>query len=170
MSINFYKKIAVTVIAILFIFGCEKDKPLMEIDGGEVEIVRLNPANYALDTQTFLIVYNGEDIRFDSLLVVREDTLKISPRDTELLLGKPYTLEGDVNTYTLYKSDIPLIDINTDDIEIPDEPKITGSMNLMEKGEDIVSSLLGSIARHKPHLPRRPRPRPRLPPRTTKTA
>lgn len=105
-------------------------------------IASLDPAP-VLDAEQSLLVYNGNNVRYDSQILINKDTFHIASNDSELQLGKAYTVTHKNSSYTLYRTELPLAVINTGGVEIPDEPKIVGSFELMEKGKDLFTSLIG---------------------------
>lgn len=97
----------------------------------------------AVDTSKSLWVYNGANVTFDSLVVMAKDTFKIEPVDTELVLGKKYTLTNVTSSYTFYRTEIPIVTIDTDNVEVPDDPKVGGRLRLLTTDEEPFESLIG---------------------------
>ncbi len=108
---------------------------------GEV-IASLEPSP-VLDAEHSLFVYNGNNVHFDSLILIKKDTFQITPNDSELQLGKAYIVTHRDSSYTLYRTELPLVVINTGNVEIPDDPKISGNLVLLETGKNPFTSLIG---------------------------
>lgn len=128
---------------ILFVVGCKKDDPILPIEDPESKVVALlDTNNYVVDTKNSLVLFNGENISFDTQVIIEKDTFEITPVDKELILGKAYTAIHENTTYQLYRTDIPMVSLSSEEF-IDDEPKVPGSITIMEKGQVPFSSLMG---------------------------
>lgn len=138
-------KILVFFIIQFLIISCEDDieiKP-SESQDKQSSIVSIQDTSFKIDSEKSLILYNGSDIELDSLIKIGNDTYKISPRDLHFETGKPYKLTDSKKTYTLFRSDIPIVSINSKNQEIVDEPKRYGIMTILKEGEKTFEGEIG---------------------------
>jgi len=139
------------LVVLCFVIGVSCSEEDLKINEGVIEeetlpiekIGIIDSTSFMVDVQNSLIVYNGTNLEFDSLLVVSKDTFLIRPNDSELLLGKSYQLEKDSITFNFYRTEIPIVILDTQGSEIPDEPKIGGTLNILNEGEIEFSSFMG---------------------------
>lgn len=146
---------ALAFLASLLIVSCSKDDPepflepeVEQTDEPEpvVEPVIETPilqSGFLRDTVRSFILYNGNDIRFQGKMVVNSDTLYLATSDTNLKLGKGYSGILANDTITIYRTELPIIAIDTKGSVIVDEPKIASTFRLVENGEVILESDLG---------------------------
>lgn len=138
--------ISLISVCILFVTGCKKDDPISPLDDpkdSEPKVVgSLNANNYVVDAKNSLVLFNGENVSFDTQVIIEKDTFEITPVDKELVLGKAYTATHKNITYQLYRTEIPIISLSSKEF-IDDEPKVPGSLTIMEKGQEPFNSLMG---------------------------
>lgn len=131
---------------VFFVVGCKKDDTVSPVeetkDPGPKVVALLNANNYFVDSLNSLVLFNGENISFDTQVIIEKDTFEITPADKELVLGKAYTAKHESTTYQLYRTEIPMVSLSSDQA-IYDEPKVPGSITIMEKGQEPFSSLMG---------------------------
>lgn len=148
-----FKSLFFIFFGILFIVGCGNDDsddnpqtivPDPDPNPDTTELVGvLDTLFFARDTSKSLLVYNGANVDYDSLIVIAKDTFKISPLDDELVLGKKYTLSKSDESYSLYRTEMPMVILDTEGEEIPDEPKIGGTLKLLNPGDEPFESFIG---------------------------
>jgi hypothetical protein len=147
------KVLRLFILALLFIiWSCSDDEIkideeiLIEETNPEEVIAKLasiNLTSIMIDSAKNLMLYNGVNLEFDSLVVVNKDTFDILPNDSELFLGKKYQLIKNNESYNFYRTEIPLIILDTEGSEIPDEPKIGGTIKILDDGEIDFQGFIG---------------------------
>lgn len=151
-----FKALFMLLSITLLTTGCEKDNsddtPQSVVEESESEttdpeapelIGVLDTLSLAKDENMALMVYNGANVEYDSLVVIAKDTFKIEPFDRELVLGKKYTLSNPNDSFSLFRTEIPIVVLDTKNEEIPDEPKIGGTLRLLSTGNDPFESFIG---------------------------
>ncbi len=137
------RRTAFALLLISLIAGCKQDDdPIVIIDGEDKTVVELEGA-VVRDSTHKLLLYNGTLENLPEKIKIGQDTLVVSETPSDFAKGKAYSgiLNGEI--YTLYKTELPIISVNTDSREIVDEPKILGNLQLWEKGEKTFESIIG---------------------------
>jgi len=136
---------------VAFISSCKKDdSPKIDIvdeiekveEVEEVEPVDLSES-VLRDNTAKLLLYNGDMTDLPKKIIVGEDIFETSETVSEFEKGTAYSFTLGDESYSLYKTELPIISINTEDREIVDEPKILGSLLLLENGEAVFESNVG---------------------------
>lgn len=97
-----------------------------------------NGDSYIIDDSIRLIVYNGRNLNPEIGIKIGNETLEVKTSDSLLKLGKSYPVEFRKSKYTLYRTELPLVSIETSNI-IVDEPKVHADMHLFENDKKPVS-------------------------------
>ncbi len=94
----------------------------------EVHALILFNGTASIPTLGFKI--DGEKISFENL-------------DADLQKGKAYAVLYKGKSYTFYRTQLPIISLNTNDQEIVDDPKVSGKIQIFETGKPVFESLIG---------------------------
>ncbi|MFK7807961.1 MAG: CotH kinase family protein [Saprospiraceae bacterium] len=143
---NNLSKILAATFIFLSIMGCKNDDgpllpPPQDIGHSCLED---QYDNYGIDTSNNLIVYNGNPLAIpDQELILGDCIFNIETTDEELSTGKEYTMKRGEKEYKLFHSEIPIVLITTYDVEILDDPKISGKVKLFEPGAAPYESFIG---------------------------
>lgn len=100
-------------------------------------------ASYVIDDTLGLILYNGTDFKLSSSLVIGSETVEIDTDDNTLIKGKAYKITYKEYPYLLYRTELPVVSLDTANITILDEPKIVGDLIILEGGKNKFESLMG---------------------------
>ena len=132
-----YKKIFVSSILLLILFSC----------GGESSFDHTEAvysgSHYVIDKKLALIVYNGDEVQLDSNHAIDLKGIVFNTDDQNLIVGKGYEVTYQGKIFVFYKSELPIVFLNTGDETIPNKPKINGELIILETGEDNFESLVG---------------------------
>ena len=144
---NSFCKVLFLGIALILI-GCANDE---EFDGLEVseeeqtaEPSGLNElsSTYGIDKQLNILLINRATTELDPLMLLGNDTVAIDKIDSGLETGTSLRVSFRGEDYDLHVTDLPIINIDSGDNEIVDEPKKLGTLELMESdGETFISNI-----------------------------
>ena len=97
---------------------------------GENKVTGLGHS-YFFDSTHKLILYNGDPFGLESEIDMGGDLLAIETSDTSLEIGKGYPVLRNGEQWVLYRTELPIIVLNTSGREIVDEPKIGGVVTVL---------------------------------------
>lgn len=107
----------------------------------------LRPINlstsFKIDETLSLILYNGVDFELDSSPITGSETVEIHTDDNSLIKGKSYEVTHKGHSYLLYRTELPIVYLDTADITILDNPKIGGNLTVLETGEENFKTPIG---------------------------
>lgn len=125
----------------ILLFGCKKDELIIPEKQTEYEF---NNDYLGIDFENKIIVYNGNSITVDNNeLVIGDNIFFIETNDKTISIGKEYSVKYSEEDFKMFYTELPIVLITTNDIEITDEPKVSGSVKIFEKDNETYSSLIG---------------------------
>jgi hypothetical protein len=124
---------------IAFLSECKNDETVVPEN-----YLNLDPLVLGFDLENKIIIYNGEFTTVENKsLAIGTDIFEIETNDSELVIGKKYSINIDKQVFSFFYSELPIISIYTDGVEIVDEPKIKASIVLLESSETHLSAQVG---------------------------
>lgn len=139
-TLGFTKKITHGLTIGLLILACKSDDALLE--GGSQKPSDLG-ISYQIDDSLRLVLYNGEPFNFNATLTIGADIATIETDDITFQKGKAYSITYKGSRYTLYRTELPIISVSTEGVDIRNEPKVSGTLTLLEKGMSPFESGIG---------------------------
>lgn len=127
------------LICLLVLLGACKEvddvPPVMETFLDEV---------VAIDQQDRIILYNGNEVSSSQdVLFLDGDEITVTEVVDSLALGSPYRSAWRDNSYTLYKTELPILKIRTATASIVEEDYEPSQITLIEQGQITLQSNLG---------------------------
>jgi len=137
---NKIHKIIILLFFVIFI-RCKEDEPLLPSNEPSKEF---NQNNFGIDTYNRIIIYNGASIDINSdKLVFGNYVFNIETTDKKLLVGKEYLVKHNEQVFKMFLTELPIILITTNDVNIIDEPKIKGRIKIFENNNKPYTSFIG---------------------------
>jgi spore coat protein H len=115
----------------------------VDMDDNEIGHPSNLGSSYVIDEIIRMILYNGADIELDSNHIPGIENVEIETDDTSLVKGKAYDITYAGNPFLLYRTELPIVYLNTADETILDDPKIPGDLIILGSEEDNFESLIG---------------------------
>ncbi len=146
----FYKTInsefMVTRISILLLFlpvilcTCKKNTPLSPTEPHEVEHNEI----LGFDTQNQIFLQNGPTTEvLKHIMKLGIDTSGSVINRNPIAIGREYPIVHNGQSVSLFRTELPILFISTNDLSIPDEPKIPGTLVIKENGKETDSFTIG---------------------------
>ncbi|WP_321286671.1 CotH kinase family protein [uncultured Sunxiuqinia sp.] len=125
----------------IIFWGCKKEDYVPPVDYPDIE---LNSDYWGIDTINKIIVYNGNSTTINNgELVIGNIVLDVETNDKTISEGKAYRAYYSEEVFNLFYTELPIVTIGTNDVEIIDEPKIGGSLKILERDKETYNSLIG---------------------------
>ncbi len=100
-------------------------------------------SSVVVDNVNKLILYNGGNVSLRDTVKIQGTAYVLNTTDTDFSIGKEYTLTTGSDSYKFYRTQLPIININTNGGEIIDPEKIAADFVLYETGKDPFESIIG---------------------------
>lgn len=98
----------------------------------------INTSLLNVDQENRLVIYNGNHTSLkDGALILDDYAYSLATGDDELILGKEYSLMINDSSYRFFYTELPVVSIDSLEGEIVDEPKIRGSITIVQKNEGV---------------------------------
>jgi len=99
---------------------------------------------WGIDSDKKIILYNGNSIAINNReLIIGDEVLKIESNDKTISIGKSYNVSYLGLNFKLYYTQLPILSISSNDIEIIDDPKVVGKIKILENNKEIYNSFVG---------------------------
>ncbi|WP_273566556.1 CotH kinase family protein [Maribacter halichondriae] len=139
-----FSKLLCFLIVFSFVISCKNDDSAIgPLEPPNKEGTLTLTTSVVVDNDNKLILYNGGDVALKNNVVINETTYALNTTDTDFMVGKAYTLTIGNDSYTFYRTQLPVIDINTNGGEIIDPDKIAADFVLYETDKDPFESIIG---------------------------
>lgn len=143
-----YKSAFFHSLLCFLVFSCKSDDYVIALDAlknGDDTNNKVGglDTSFLIDENLKLVLYNGNDVVFEKKLGLGADTLILDTAENSLTIGKMYSGTFQGETYTLYRTQLPMIAINTKDQNIGYTKKIPAQLHILEKGKTPVRHNMG---------------------------
>lgn len=136
-----FPHIFILILVLLNTSGCKHESPYPETLECSNEFTY---TYFELDAVNQIILYNGNSTEINENKIVIEDfTFHIETPDQTLIVGKEYSVTYNSKAYRFFLTELPIVSILTCEPEIPDEPKISGVVKVLENGKAPLTSFIG---------------------------
>ncbi len=126
------------LIPLILLISCQKDEPFPSVD--PVENYEMN---LAVDSLHRIILFNGDGLQvIDNQIFINGNNPGIQTNEVTLTPGKSIAVTHLDKTFRMFYTTLPIITITTADT-IVNEPKISGTLEILENGNPPFTSTMG---------------------------
>lgn len=135
------ERIIQLLLITIILIGCE----LLEIFGNDNPCAnKLNQNYYGIDNVNRIILYNDESLEvINKRINIGNDSIYINSTDNEIEIGEQYSVSLFGQNFQLFRTEMPIIIISTNQNTILQDSKICGTMTLLENGKEPYNSFIG---------------------------
>lgn len=116
---------------ILFCYSCTDQES--SVDPGPLSEV--TAAGFGIDLADKMLLYNGAAFNPAQQQLLIEDEVLLFPYDEELMLGLLYSVSWQSEAYQFFRTELPILVVQTRDAEIIGELYQSGTFDLIEDGQ-----------------------------------
>ncbi len=134
------KNITLLLFILLILASCKSDDTVLIIDKVPKENLG---SSFVVDETNALILYNGASFALGSTISLGSETLTIETEDATLQKGKGYSVTYKGSSFMFFRTELPIVSLNTQGQVILNDTKIQGQLRLLETGIEPFENLIG---------------------------